>query len=151
MKGLLALCTGAVVAAGTGAACADGERARVSGLVCTEPEPLMAMIDVAENQSSRIARAYMNEDLPRLPQCGTLAQPVAVSAVASLGSFDLGDDGYRIVRVTVDETGATLFLLTRDVDTPAFETGTGMPAVDARAPRAGMARAGSGGGGGRPD
>lgn len=98
-----------------GAGSVADEQAAVAGLVCTEAQPLLDLADRAEQaQSPQALQLYMREDLPRMAVCGKLAQPVEVRIQTTEGRFRLDGRGYRILRVRVEETGESVYVVQRD-------------------------------------
>jgi len=104
----------ALLAGAAPPAVADGVDAdHVSGVVCTEAEPLLTLADLAPDNDARALTAYLRDDLPRTGKCGNLARPVAATFGSVEGRFTLGDRLYRIMEATIDETGRTVYALVR--------------------------------------
>jgi len=57
---------------------------------------------------------YMREDLPRTDVCGTVARPFDVRIQDTAAQFRLGERTYRVLRVQVEETGDSVFVVQRD-------------------------------------
>ena len=110
--------TAALVLASTATSASAGPSVQVAGLMCTEYEPMMNLIDVANTSSDQVAQLYKDEDLPRMPNCGMVADQVSVTLEESLGTFELTQDEHHVMRVTAEATGNTMFLILRTMDMP---------------------------------